>query len=62
MVGLLRQALEGFTHLLMAADKFYKWIEARPSANTHSDEAVSFFTNIIYRFGIPNKIITDNDT
>jgi transposase InsO family protein len=29
--------------------------------NVHSEEAVSF-TDIIYRFGIPNTIITDNGT
>jgi transposase InsO family protein len=62
MVGPLRQAPEGFTHLLVAVDKFSKWIEARPIVNVHSEEAVSFFTNIIYHFGIPNTIITDNDT
>ena len=28
----------------------------------HSEEAVKFFTNIMHRFGIPNSIITDNDT
>jgi hypothetical protein len=27
-----------------------------------SEEAVSFFTDTIYRFSIPNTIITDNDT
>jgi transposase InsO family protein len=46
----------------VAVDKFSKWIEARPIANVRSEEAVSFFTDIIYRFGIPNTIITDNDT
>jgi transposase InsO family protein len=30
--------------------------------NVSSEEAVSFFTDIIYRFIIPNTIITDNDT
>jgi transposase InsO family protein len=30
--------------------------------NVRSEEAVSLFTNIIYRFGIPNMIITDNGT
>jgi hypothetical protein len=45
----------------VAVDKFSKWIEARPIANVHSEEAVSFFTDIIYRFGIPNTIITDNN-
>jgi hypothetical protein len=46
----------------MAIDKFSKWIEARPIVNIHSEEAVSFFTDIIYHFGIPNTIITDNGT
>jgi transposase InsO family protein len=39
-----------------------KWIEARPIINICFEEAVSFFTDIIYHFGIPNTIITDNDT
>jgi transposase InsO family protein len=43
-------------------DKFSKWIEARPIVNVHSKEAVSFFTDIIYHFSIPNTIITDNGT
>jgi transposase InsO family protein len=62
MVGPLRQAPEGFTHLLVAVDKFSKWIEARPIVNVRSEEVVSFFTDIIYHFSIPNTIITDNDT
>jgi transposase InsO family protein len=62
MVGPLRQAPRGFTHLLVVVDKFSKWIEARPIINIHSEEAVSFFTDIIYHFGIPNTIITDNGT
>jgi hypothetical protein len=62
MVGPLRQAPRGFTHLLVAVDKFSKWIEARPIVNIRFEEAVSFFTDIIYRFGIPNTIIIDNVT
>jgi hypothetical protein len=62
MVGPLRQAPGGFTHLLVAVDKFSKWIEARLIINVRSEEAVSFFTDIIYRFGMPNTIITENDT
>jgi hypothetical protein len=46
----------------VAVDKFSKWIEARPIINVRSEEAVTFFTDIIHRFGIPNTIITDNDT
>jgi hypothetical protein len=62
MVGPLRQAPRGFTHLLVAVDKFSKWIEARPIVSVRSEEVVSFFTDIIYHFGIPNTIITDNGT
>jgi hypothetical protein len=62
MVGPLRQAPGGFTHLLVAVDKFSKWIEALPVVNVRSEEVVSFFTDIIYLFGIPNTIITDNGT
>jgi hypothetical protein len=62
MLGSLRQAPGGFTHLFTAVHKFSKWIEARPIVKVHSEEAVSFFTDIIYCFGIPNTIINDNDT
>jgi hypothetical protein len=61
MVGPFRQAPGGFTHLLVAVDKFSKWIEARPIVNVRSEEAVSFFTDIIYCFSIPNTIITNNE-
>jgi hypothetical protein len=44
IVDPLRQAPGGFTHLLVAVDKFSKWIEARPIINVRSEEAVSFFT------------------
>jgi transposase InsO family protein len=62
IVGPLRQAPGGYTHLLVAVDKFSKWIEARLIVNVRSEEVVLFFTDIIYRFGIPNMIITDNGT
>jgi transposase InsO family protein len=62
IVGPLRQALGGFTHLLVVVDKFSKWIEARPIVNVRSEEVVLFFTDTIYLFGIPNTIITDNGT
>ncbi|XP_066324617.1 uncharacterized protein [Miscanthus floridulus] len=35
-------------------DKFTKWIEAKPITNNRSEEAVKFFLDIIYRFGVPN--------
>jgi hypothetical protein len=60
IVGPLRKAPGGFTHLLVAIDKFYKWVEVRPITNLRAEQAVMFFTDIIHRFGVPNSIITDN--
>jgi hypothetical protein len=58
----LQKAPGGFPHLLVAINKFSKWIEVRPLTSIRSKQAVTFFTNIIHRFGVPNSIITDNDT
>jgi transposase InsO family protein len=62
LVGPLQKAPGGFSHLLVAIDKFSKWIEVRPLTNIRSEQAVAFFTNIIHRFGALNSIITDNGT
>jgi transposase InsO family protein len=56
----LRKALRGCTHLLVAIDKFSKWVEVRPITNLRAEQAMTFFIDIIYRFGVPNSIITDN--
>jgi transposase InsO family protein len=56
------EGARGFTHFLVAIDKFSKWIEARPIGKIKSEQAVLFFTDIVFRFGVPNSIITDNGT
>jgi hypothetical protein len=33
-----------------------------PITNLRAEQAVTFFTNIVYRFGVPNSIITDNES
>jgi transposase InsO family protein len=60
IVGPLRKAPGGYTHLLVAIDKFSKWVEVRPITNLRVEQTVTFFTDIIYWFGVPNSIITDN--
>jgi transposase InsO family protein len=60
IVGPLWKALGGYTHLLVAIDKFSKWVEVRPIMNLRAEQAVTFFTNVVYRFLVPNSIITDN--
>ena len=62
MVEPLKKDPGGFTHLLIAVDKFSKWIEVKPISNIRSEEAVKFFLDIIYRFGVSNCIITDHRT
>jgi hypothetical protein len=62
IVGPLRKVPTGYTHLLVAVDKFSKWIEARLITNLRAEQAVSFFTDIVHRFGVPNSIITDNSS
>jgi hypothetical protein len=51
-----------FTHLLVAIDKFSKRIEVRPIGKIKFEQVVLFFTNIIFKFGVLNSIITDNGT
>jgi transposase InsO family protein len=48
--------------LLIAVDKFSKWIKAVPVTNQEATTVVKFFKSIVYRYGIPNNIITDNGT
>ncbi|XP_066384919.1 uncharacterized protein [Miscanthus floridulus] len=62
MVGLLKKASGGFTHLLIPVDKLPKWIEAKPITNICLEETVKFFLDIIYWFGVSNCIITDHGT
>jgi hypothetical protein len=62
LLGPFKKVPGGFTHLLVAVDNFTKWIEARPVAKISSKQMVSFVQDIIFRFGVPNSIITNNGT
>jgi hypothetical protein len=59
MIGPFKKAQGGYTHVLVAIDKFSKWIEFKPIASLTLAKAVEFIQDIIFRFGIPNSIITD---
>ena len=48
--------------MIVVVDKFSKWIEAQPITKIKSEQAMQFFTDIVYRFGVPNSIITNNGT
>ncbi|XP_061336845.1 uncharacterized protein LOC133283932 [Gastrolobium bilobum] len=49
--------------LIVAIDYFTKWVEAEPLATITSQKARRFFwRSIVYRFGIPGEVVTDNGT
>jgi transposase InsO family protein len=59
-VGPFKKAKGGFTHIFVAVDKFTKWVKLKPVASSTAAKAVEFIREILYRFGVPNNIITDN--
>src|SRR3954468_6563519 len=63
MVGKLkRSSLGGCEFLLVAADKFSKWIEAKPVKKADGAMALKFVKDLVVRFDIPHSIFTDNGT
>jgi hypothetical protein len=59
MIGPLTITPSGFTHVLVAIDKFTKWIEYKPITQLSTNRVVSFICDILHQFGFPNTIITD---
>jgi transposase InsO family protein len=60
LVGPFKKAKGVFTHIFIVVDKFTKWIKAKPTTSITAARAVEFINEIMYRFGIPKNIITDN--
>ena len=49
--------------LLVATDYFTKWVEAEPLANIHYSDVKRFvWKKIVTRFGIPQILVSDNDS
>jgi transposase InsO family protein len=59
MIRPFKKAQGVYTHILVAIDKFTKWIEYKPIASLTAAKAVEFIQEIMFRFGIPNSIITN---
>jgi hypothetical protein len=53
MIGPLTTASGGFTHVLVAIEKFTKWIEYKPLTKLTPDNTVDFICDILHRFGFP---------
>jgi transposase InsO family protein len=61
MVGKLHKSSPGgHVYLLVAVDKFTKWIEAMPVTTQDATAVVNFIKSIVFCFGVPNSIIKDN--
>lgn len=53
----------GHSYILAATDYFSKWAEAIPLKEVKKETVADFMkTQIIYRYGVPQYIITDNGT
>jgi transposase InsO family protein len=47
--------------IIIATDYFTKWVEAIPTRRATDSVVIGFLEeNILYRFGYPRKIVTDN--
>jgi hypothetical protein len=61
-VGILPKAPSGFKYLFVGIDTFSKWMKVMPTVNITQEAAVKFLQNIIYRFGVHRRVLTDNGT
>jgi transposase InsO family protein len=41
---------------------FTKWMEVMPTINITQEAAIKFLQSIIYRLGVPRRVLTDNGT
>jgi hypothetical protein len=62
ILGPFPRAIGGYLYLFIAIDKFTKWPEATPVVSITQGATVAFLKSIVYRFGVPSRIITDNGT
>ena len=57
------KALNGYYFILVAIEYFTKWVEETSYANVTKQVVVRFIkNNLICRYGVPSRIITDNDS
>jgi hypothetical protein len=59
MIGPLPTALGGFNRFLVAIDKFTKWIEVKLVTCPKADKVIDFLDELVHRYGLPHRIITD---
>jgi hypothetical protein len=62
ILGPFPRAVGGYRYLYVTIEKFTKWPDATPVVNITKTSATTFLKSIVCRFGVPNRIITDNGT
>ncbi|KAA0042127.1 protein NYNRIN-like [Cucumis melo var. makuwa] len=62
LVGpIMPKSSAGHSYILAGTDYFSKWAEAVPLREAQKENIVNFVqSHIIYRYGIPHRIVTDN--
>jgi transposase InsO family protein len=61
-MGILPKASGGFRFLFIAIDTFTKRMEAMSVVNIAQEATTKFLQSIIYRFGVPQRVLADNET
>jgi hypothetical protein len=59
MIRPLPTAPGGFNRVLVAIDKFTKWIEVKPITCPKDDRVLDFLDELVHHYGLPHRIITD---
>jgi transposase InsO family protein len=60
ILGPFSQTVGGYRYLYVAIDKFTKWSEVTPVVKINMKSSVKFIKSIVRRFGVSNRIITNN--
>jgi hypothetical protein len=59
MIGPLPTAPGGFNRVLVAINKFTKWIDIKLVTYPKADKVLDFLDKLVHRYGLPHRIITD---
>ena len=63
LIGSLPTGKGGVKYAVVAVDYFTKWAEAEPLATITTKKVLDFvIKNIVCRYGLPRKIVSDNGT
>ena len=62
ILGPSPRAIGGFEFLFVSIDKFTKWREVTAVRKVTAQSAIKFLKELVCRFGVPARIITDNGT